>query len=384
MSIVYPPAGMRHGYANIAKALVGAQRKSVSVLNRNHVEHFFVGSGKSALLLCLATMREFRKDKDEVIIPAYTCYSVAASVQAAGLKIRLVDIELSSLNYQAEKLKKAIGKNTLAVIFISFFSMPIQKRLIRLVSKEKNEQPFIIIDLAQSYLSDEEKYDADAYVFSLGRGKPLNTEGGGILGISGSTLKTIIAENYRKLPDPGIIPSMKYLIKSVLNDVFLQPRLYWVPARIKLLKLGVTIFPKKIHMEKMSLYQKNLLLLMQARMHEIKKHRQKHASSYRDHFKEKKQPRIPQPFFPARYPVYLNGEKIDEETKRVLKQYGVARMYPEAISHLREVRDSCVNPKDDFANSEWLARHLYTLPVHEYLSGRARDTVIRLVQPYMS
>lgn len=383
MPAAYSPVGMRHGYFNIAKSLFVIEEKDVPVFSRNEIEHFLLGSGKSALLLSLSAMHETCKHKDEVIIPAYTCYSVAAAVKAAGLKIRLVDIDISNLNYLPEKLHMAMGRKTLAVVFTSFFALPIQRCLIDLVASNKSGRSYIIVDSAQSYFCDEDKYKADSYVFSLGRGKPLNAEGGGVLGVSDSRIKNIIHAKYSNLPLVGKIPSVKLAIKAVLNDLFLYPRLYWIPAHIKMLKLGVSIFPKEITLEKMSRSQKNLLYLMEEKLFEIKKHRQKRASVYNNHFKGKTQLVVPKRFFPARYPIYLDGGKIDEATEQSLKQYGVARMYPKDISNLDEVRGCCVNIRDGFSNSEWIARHLYTLPVHEYVTKHVQDSVIRLVSPYL-
>ncbi len=384
MPAAYSPVGMRHGYLNIVNAFVGVARNNETALNGDYIEHFLLGSGKSALLLILLAMRECCMSKSEVIIPAYTCYSVAAAVKAAGLEIRLVDIDIFDLNYLPEKLEQALGIKTLAVVFPSFFSLPIQKHLLSQVSNEKKIRPYIIVDSAQSYFCDEKKYKADAYIFSFGRGKPLNAEGGGLLGVLDSKLKTVVREKYRALPDEGVLPSIKLFIKSVLNDLFLHPHLYWIPSQIKSLKLGVTEFPQEILMKKMSPYQKNLWLQMDNRIPEIQKIRQDHASVYRSHCMGERQLNIPEEFSPARYPVYLDRKRIDEEKDQNLKRYGVTRMYPNAISKLYEIRNCCVNLYQDFANSEWVAGHLYTLPVHEFMSAHARDDVIRLVKPYLT
>ena len=38
-----------------------------------------------------------RPERDEVIVPAYTSYSVPAAIIRAGLKVRLCDIEADTL-----------------------------------------------------------------------------------------------------------------------------------------------------------------------------------------------------------------------------------------------------------------------------------------------
>src|SRR6185369_941791 len=52
-----------------------------------HVRHSFaVSSGKAALVLILQALKELSTDRDEVLIPAYTCYSVPSAIVRAGLR----------------------------------------------------------------------------------------------------------------------------------------------------------------------------------------------------------------------------------------------------------------------------------------------------------
>ncbi|MDX1701801.1 MAG: DegT/DnrJ/EryC1/StrS family aminotransferase, partial [Melioribacteraceae bacterium] len=60
------------------------------------VEHvFFVSSGKAALTIVLKVLNTI-DSRQEVIIPAYTCYSVPAAIKKAGLRIILCDINSDS------------------------------------------------------------------------------------------------------------------------------------------------------------------------------------------------------------------------------------------------------------------------------------------------
>ena len=47
---------------------------------------FLVSSGKASLTLILQALRKMFPDRDEVLIPAYTCYSVPSAIVRAGLK----------------------------------------------------------------------------------------------------------------------------------------------------------------------------------------------------------------------------------------------------------------------------------------------------------
>ena len=73
-----------------------------------------VNSGSSANLLIIAALffsKKFSLKKgDEVIVPAVSWSTTYYPLQQYGLKLRFVDIDLYTLNYDIEKLKKSITK----------------------------------------------------------------------------------------------------------------------------------------------------------------------------------------------------------------------------------------------------------------------------------
>ena len=82
------PAGAPIGVVDLARwaGLAVAGGDSMRHLEdafkeRFGVEHSFVTStGRAGLTLLLRALRRLAADRDEVILPTYTCYSVAASV----------------------------------------------------------------------------------------------------------------------------------------------------------------------------------------------------------------------------------------------------------------------------------------------------------------
>ena len=61
-------------------------------------------SGKAALLFALKVARKYGHGRAQVVVPAYTCYSVAASIEHAGLKMVTCDIDKNSLSYRLDEL----------------------------------------------------------------------------------------------------------------------------------------------------------------------------------------------------------------------------------------------------------------------------------------
>jgi len=72
---------------------------------------FLLSSGKAALTIILLALKKIYPDRSQVVIPAFTCYSVPAAVKRAGLKIRLCDLAPSSLDLDQQQLKKIIAKD---------------------------------------------------------------------------------------------------------------------------------------------------------------------------------------------------------------------------------------------------------------------------------
>ena len=74
-----------------------------------------VNSGSSANLLMVASLF-YQKNKhkikkgDEVIVPAVGWSTSYNPLHQLGLKIKFVDLDIETLNFDLEKLKKSISK----------------------------------------------------------------------------------------------------------------------------------------------------------------------------------------------------------------------------------------------------------------------------------
>ena len=74
-------------------------------------------TGRAGLTLLLKAMKRLgRARADEVVIPSYTCYSVAASIAKAGLRPRIVDIDPATLDYVPAQLERTDFSRALAIV----------------------------------------------------------------------------------------------------------------------------------------------------------------------------------------------------------------------------------------------------------------------------
>ena len=109
----------------------------------------FVNSGASANLISLHILKELKKNKTEVILPAFTWNSDVVSVLNAGFKPVFVDIKLKNLALDEEQVKKKINKNTAAIFLTHAMGFPgISLNFLKFIKKRKI---FLIEDVCESH-----------------------------------------------------------------------------------------------------------------------------------------------------------------------------------------------------------------------------------------
>lgn len=89
-----------------------------------------VNSGSSANLLIIAALRFTKNDKikisegDEIIVPAVSWSTTYFPLQQYGLKLKFVDIDLATLNYDLEALSEAVTDQTRAIMVVNLLGNP--------------------------------------------------------------------------------------------------------------------------------------------------------------------------------------------------------------------------------------------------------------------
>tara|TARA_B100001564_G_C20629393_1_gene666336 strand:+ start:52 stop:1227 length:1176 start_codon:yes stop_codon:yes gene_type:complete len=97
----------------------------------------FVNSGASANLITLKILREIKKNKSEVIVPAFTWNSDVVSIINSGFNPIFVDINLKNLALDEEKVKKKITRKTAAIFLTHAMGfVGISKKFLRYIKKK--------------------------------------------------------------------------------------------------------------------------------------------------------------------------------------------------------------------------------------------------------
>ncbi len=111
-----------------------------------------VNSGSSANLLALSSLifsKKYNISKDdEIIAPAISWSTTYAPIQQLNLKLKLVDIDLKTLNYDLNALEKSITKKTKIILVVNLLGNP--NNFYKIKNFVKNKKIIIIEDNCES------------------------------------------------------------------------------------------------------------------------------------------------------------------------------------------------------------------------------------------
>lgn len=111
-----------------------------------------VNSGSSANLIAIASLFYKKKNPlkrgDEVIVPALAWSTTYHPLQQYGLKVRLVDINIETLNSDAETIIGAVTKKTKAILAVSILGNPVE--LQKLKKFCSNKKIYLVEDNCES------------------------------------------------------------------------------------------------------------------------------------------------------------------------------------------------------------------------------------------
>jgi len=111
-----------------------------------------VSSGSAANLIAIAALFYAKNPKlqrgDEVIVPAISWSTTYFPLQQLGLKLKFVDVDLYTLNYDLKALESAISKSTKMIMIVNLLGNPNDFDIVSKIIKSKDI--FIIEDNCES------------------------------------------------------------------------------------------------------------------------------------------------------------------------------------------------------------------------------------------
>lgn len=373
-----PPTAAPIPWLNFAHALAGiiAPGKYLHSLEESlrtyfGVKHvYLVSSGKSALVLILRGLATLSKKKN-VLIPAYTCFSVPSSVIHAGMRVTLCDINPATFDFNYDTIHAVLGDDTLCVVATHLFGIPADVPRIQELCRTKNS--YVVEDASQSLGGNLNGGKlgtiGDVGFFSLGRGKNITCGEGGIIITNSDEIAAAISREIDRITHVGVLKRIVELIKTGIMNVFIRPSLYWIPAGIPALHLGETVFYDDIQVAGLSGMHAGLLASWSDILERHARSRRINTAAYFDELgarllsaENRQLPMLRMPFL-ARSPA--DAARIHEKASR--SGLGVTRMYPSPINEIPELHNSIPG---NYPGARRVADTLLMLPTHEYLTYR--------------
>lgn len=344
---------------------------------------FLVSSGKTALALTLQALHDIHPDRDEVLIPAYICYSVPSAIVHAGLKVRLSDIHPDTLDFDFDQLKvKLESKRLLCIIPNHLFGRPAD--IDRLRSIINDPQVTIVEDAAQAFGGqyNQKKLGTigDVGVFSLGRGKALSLVEGGIVVTNSDDIAKKIERRFLDLPPCSLCECLRVFLYALTLTCLLRPGLFWIPKALPFLKLGETIYDPNFKSRLMSSFQAGMSKGWKQKLLKFQGLRNRSAEEWvsimevrqQKHYHNKQSNLI-------RFPWQINPHLLREEAlrKSELKGLGISTTYPDSIDGIPELSNEFNGEQFPVARKH--AQTLVSLPVHSLLNEKDRAKIKQIV-----
>ena len=378
------PIGIGDLWSGVRGVLAGQReldRFQMELKEHFGVKHcFLVSSGKAAFALILLALRQLAPDRDEVLIPAFTCYSVPSSIVRTGLRLRLCDLQPDVLDFDftqvAAMLSNESADRTLAIVPTHLFGFPADVARLRELTRDCGVA--IVEDAAQAMgeSSDARKLGTlgDAGFFSLGRGKALSVVEGGVILTNRDDLAAVLDDLVGRLSRYGPLRLLGVAAKAAALMVLMRPSLFWLPRSMPFLKLGETLFEPRFPMLKMSAFQAGLASDWRKKLEASQDVRRNRVQRWSVILEAAgiRGLRLPAGRLPAllRFPLRISDSRQREILLRESSGSGLGVMpaYPTSIDAIPEVREMIAG--GNFPVAERCASELVTLPTHGYLTEK--------------
>lgn len=382
------PAGTALRASEIAGWFTGALRSSDAAARlrdafceRYDVRHaYLLSSGRAATYLLLRMLaRMAGPARNEVIVPAYTCYSVAATVVRAGLRVRVCDIDPDTLSYDVGALAANDFRSVLAVITANLYGIPNDLPAIEKIAKDNGV--YLIDDAAQSL-------DAriagravgtfgDVGLYSFDKGKNITSIQGGVIVTNSEELAKELDNELAALPSPPALRTLMQTAQQLAYALLLRPSLYWMPASLPFLKLGETMYTTEYPVERYSSFLAPLVAAQFRRIDRITAQRAQTARQIQEALAAVPGVR-PIRLLPTAQPVYPRVPLLaaDPDTRSRLlhalqtEGLGATGSYPHSIAEIPELRPHLSTASSATPVGRRVASTILTLPTHYYVTSR--------------
>jgi len=334
----------------------------------------FTSSGRAALSVLLTALQSLYPDKNEVVLPAYTSFSVPSAAVNAGCKVALYDLEASTLSPNLDSLRECLSDKTLCIVVCHLYGYPCDMEAICEIAAGKGIP--VVDDAAQAmgarYKGRYIGTLGTAGIFSLSRGKNITAVDGGIIVTDDATLTEALQKI--NLPQPMGTDSISLYLKAFILSFLLYPWIYWLPQRMPFLHIGASVFNPHFERGGLTPFQAGIAGKMLDRLAEINSKRKTVAERFCRILKDSCN--FIQPVAGSE-PVYLRLPVFSAtDATRERQGHGVVKSYPLSLDAIPSLRPFLVATDKRYPVSQNLAETLVTLPTHEFVTESDTDRII--------
>jgi dTDP-4-amino-4,6-dideoxygalactose transaminase len=330
-------------------------------------------SGREALRVALRTAAA-HTGRDEVVLPAYTCWSVGAAAAAAGLRVRLVDVdERGAIDLVA--LATLPLERAACVVVCNLFGIAEPVEPVAAIAGPRGA--WVVDDAAQSFGATASDGAAggrgDLGVLSFGRGKPLQALGGGAVVWHDVAPQAECDEPVRPRPWRAWLHARAW-------NAALGPLVFAVLSAAPFLHVGETRFDPNFPRGPISGDALVLCAHALARCEARRECREREALALADALQARSRfvPIVPPPGTNGAFPrLALCAPDRDrrDAALQALARDGAALFYPATLDEIPALRQWLAAPPV-IPGSRGLAERLFTLPAHGGLRGVRRERVL--------
>jgi dTDP-4-amino-4,6-dideoxygalactose transaminase len=337
----------------------------------------YTSSGTAALVVALEACK-IGSSRRKVILPAYTCPSVLASVGQAGLQAVLCELAPGQLGIGERQLSALLDEDTLAVVYVHLFGL--DHRAQRIAKLAGAAGAFLIEDAAQALGNYADGgavgSDGDLVVYSFGRGKPLSVLHGGAVAANNPVLTPHIAAAFSalKAPLPKWFEIYYRLLISAYHLLF-DPRWFGLPQALPWFRIGETVYIEHTPVYPMGMPARRVMRRLLPRLNDIQQTRRRVAMRYLEQLSDLADifyylpPREQIVTGPLRFPVVFHHPELKAECLARLSELrlGVSGSYPVPLNRQEGV-PADIASQGPFPNAEKTSGGILTLPTHEYVT----------------
>lgn len=387
------PAGTPIGIAALGRWAATAaatpdavERLAAAVRARMGVTHCTPAvTGRAALVLIMrALARLGPPERVEVVIPSYTCYTVAASVLCAGLRPHVVDIDPRTLDFDRAALERVDFRRVLAIVPTNLFGIP--SDLPYLAQLARTHGVRLVDDAAQALGAAVGGRASgtwgDAGLYSLDKGKNITAIEGGLAVTRNADVAEALTTEARALAAPPASHVARDAVKLLAYAVLLRPWLYWIPNGIPQLQLGTTAYTPVIPLERYNRVLAAMGLVMIEQLEAINAGRV--ATAARVEEAAAGAPGLTTlQAAPTAQPVYLRYPLLAESRARRdalverlrTRGIGATASYPTSVVDIPQLSAVMAPFQAECPAGRAVADRILTLPTHAFVSARDLATI---------